>query len=926
MVTDLSKKGTAMKKIFNSLMILAAAAATFASCSKEVDTQENVTPGQKMKTITVKTDIETRTTLDANHENIIWSANDKISIFNNVDNTNLLATYAAGTDLTIEVPETTEEIYAHYPYYDGNTTGPKSASVYITDSQTQKNPGELNGYNYPMVAKGTVSADNKALISLYPVASALALNIYHTGLEGEESVKSVTVTPAAANTKFIGRQVTDLTGNSITYTEAAESDPITVTLTNAWALRNTKPSDMQKFEGQIYVCLAKQSYANVRFDIETTKGTYTITSNATPFDCVNNDFVPVNINLAKADFEAFETAVDPTAFSWSLVKDALAVGDKVVIAAAESAVAMSTEQKSNNRGQIKITKSGNALTANADVQVFEVMAGSASSSFAFKCLNGDQIRKYIAAVSSSSNNMHSNSEIDANASWSVSITAATGVASVVAQGSYTRNTIRYNSSSSLFSCYAADNNMADVVFYRAGLPAAELSFPEASYSVDLGDTFTAPALNNPGNVTVTYSSSDTDVATVDPSTGAVTIVAAGTTTITASFAGNSTYSANDASYELVVVDSSTLAGWVETAISALSTGDVVVIVEKNKAKAMSNNNGTSNAPAATSVTIGTDANNNSILTGTIPATIQWTFETSTNGYRFKTGDDYLYTTNTNNGVRVGSNEANVFSIKDNYLYNDATSRYLGVYNDQDWRCYTSINSNISGQTLAFYKNYGGSTPTPTTYSLTIADGITNGSVVASKSSDIAEGESITLTVTPDSNYELETLTVDGADVTASVTSKGEYTFSMPGHNVTVIASFAPVGDAPAKVVYDFTGSDWSVSNGTLTDGTVSFTGAGKDNFKMNDGYFFMGKSGAYINFPAYSDPVTKIVVTGRSGASGSVKQNIYVGDTAVSTETTGATGTNTYEINSSYQAAGTIYTLKVTSAHNTQITKIEVFF
>ena len=130
----------------------------------------------------------------------------------------------------------------------------------------------------------------------------------------------------------------------------------------------------------------------------------------------------------------------------------------------------------------------------------------------------------------------------------------------------------------------------------------------------------------------------------------------------------------------------------------------------------------------------------------------------------------------------------------------------------------------------------------------------------------------------------------------------------------------------ADVIYDFTGSDWTVNNGTLSNGTVSFTGYGKDNFKMNSGYFFLGKSGAYLNFPTYASAVEKIVITGKSGASPSVKQNIYVGDVAVSTETEGATGTNTYEIATASQAAGTHYTLKVTSSHNTQITKIEIFY
>lgn len=293
----------AMRKFVSIFSFAAIAAATLVSCSKEIDNPEVIDSGVKMKTITVKTAIKTKTTLDADHENIVWSAGDKISIFNNVDKTNLQKEYVAGGDIIIEVPEATTEIYAHYPYYDGNTNGPESVSVYINNKQTQTNPGKLNGYYYPMVAKGTVSADNKALISLYPVAGALALNIYHTGLSGEESVKSVKVTPSSSNTGntgFIGRQITDITGDNIQYTLADKSDPITVTLTNPLALGNTKPANKQTFAGQIYVCLAKQSYSEVNFEIETDKATYTITSNSTPFDLKNNDFVPVNINLAKA--------------------------------------------------------------------------------------------------------------------------------------------------------------------------------------------------------------------------------------------------------------------------------------------------------------------------------------------------------------------------------------------------------------------------------------------------------------------------------------------------------------------------------------------------------------------------------------------------------------------------------------------------
>lgn len=80
-----------------------------------------------------------------------------------------------------------------------------------------------------------------------------------------------------------------------------------------------------------------------------------------------------------------------------------------------------------------------------------------------------------------------------------------------------------------------------------------MSFSPTSVTATLGESFTAPTLSmSPSGLTVTYSSSNTNVATVNASTGAVTLKAVGTTTITASFAGNNEYYANSATYMLTV--------------------------------------------------------------------------------------------------------------------------------------------------------------------------------------------------------------------------------------------------------------------------------------------------------------------------------------------------------------------------------------
>jgi len=81
---------------------------------------------------------------------------------------------------------------------------------------------------------------------------------------------------------------------------------------------------------------------------------------------------------------------------------------------------------------------------------------------------------------------------------------------------------------------------------------------------------------------------------------------------------------------------------------------------------------------------------------------------------------WLYCTNTNNGVRVGTNTNKTFTIDANsgYLKHTGTSRYLGVYTtNPDVRCYTSSTAaNITNQTIAFYKlvdgTSGGETPDP----------------------------------------------------------------------------------------------------------------------------------------------------------------------------------------------------------------------
>ena len=184
--------------------------------------------------------------------------------------------------------------------------------------------------------------------------------------------------------------------------------------------------------------------------------------------------------------------------------------------------------------------------------------------------------------------------------------------------------------------------------------------------------------------------------------------------------------------------------WVLTNLADLTASDVFVIVGNNGSDyAMSNDGGTTSAPSAVAVTV-----TGNEITSSVASTIKWTVSgDATNGYIFYPNgstETWLYCTNTNNGVRVGANMANTFKMEatSGYLVHQGTSRYIGIYNSQDWRCYTSINSNIQGQTFAFYKKVTGGVipPSITAANVDIAYNATSGSIAYTINNGVTGGE------------------------------------------------------------------------------------------------------------------------------------------------------------------------------------------
>ncbi len=158
---------------------------------------------------------------------------------------------------------------------------------------------------------------------------------------------------------------------------------------------------------------------------------------------------------------------------YTLVTDAstLKIGDKVIIAAADEDVAISITQQTNNRAETSVTKKGNTIIINPgkDVQLFTLEPGTKADTYAFNTGSG-----YIYAAASDKNYLKTQTTNDDNGSWTISCTAD-GVATIKASGTNSRNLLKYNSSSNLFSCYSKGQDA--VAIYSDGKGTGSVPTP-----------------------------------------------------------------------------------------------------------------------------------------------------------------------------------------------------------------------------------------------------------------------------------------------------------------------------------------------------------------------------------------------------------------------------------------------------------------
>lgn len=482
-----------MKKVFNSLFVIIAAMVAFAGCAKqEIDAP--ATPETKTVQFFANS-IETKTEFGTPTEGVyptLWSEGDKVDVSVNFAQKKSSSEVECSDDFKsarFEVDLSGTEVEAPYTFYSVSpvdrlrgissqykrfyveilsaqtplaTSVDKDAQLlFAKSSTTEEMPSSVELTYHHLTAYGKFSLTNLAAESVSSIILEAEFDIagkWDYFLEDGSFVvrsgngsKSITLTTSSTTDIWFACAPVDMTGQKMTLTVTTEKG-------NFVKVLNFPADKERKFEA--------------------------------------GKISKFTVDMAGIEVEGSEEPEQPgeTTEAWTLVTDAstLAVGDKVVIAAAEFNFALSTDQRSNNRNQASITKNSNTITVTDDVQVMTLEAGTIAGTYAFNTGSG-----YLYAASSSSNHLKTENDKSDNSSWTISITDA-GIATIKAQGNNTKNWLRYNSTNSnpgpIFSCYSSGQK--DVSIYRlegANEGGGETPEPEQKYLTVSQEVFNVPA-------------------------------------------------------------------------------------------------------------------------------------------------------------------------------------------------------------------------------------------------------------------------------------------------------------------------------------------------------------------------------------------------------------------------------------------------
>ena len=242
---------------------------------------------------------------------------------------------------------------------------------------------------------------------------------------------------------------------------------------------------------------------------------------------------------------------------------------------------------------------------------------------------------------------------------------------------------------------------------------AEMSWSEGNVTATMtnsGTAFTPPILSLGNASSVSYSSSNTGVATID-SNGYVTVLAAGQTEISASFAGDDDYYGATVSYVLKVVDNRE-AYYRITSTEDLTSGDYLIVYEDGSLAF----DGSLTTLDATSNYVAVTIENNRIAITNAVEAIKFVYNATNQTFKSASGY-YIGQTSNANGLQSSTNNTytNAVSFSGNnvdIVSSGAYLRYNTLSEQSRFRYYKSSSYTSQGAIQLYKKGVPPAAPGP----------------------------------------------------------------------------------------------------------------------------------------------------------------------------------------------------------------------
>ena len=535
-----------MKKTLVSFFAIALSIAALVSCSKEIPSPIDEDQLIEVTLIAGNPEAQPATKTEMSGTKPYWSVGDKIGVSTGTSGNYEFSTGIAAASTTASFTGSTVsgDLYAYYPYDDDNirtANGVTGKRLNLIKDQ-YPTASSFDGDADIMVAKKfTVSPENTTVEDLEFARLGAIVKIVlideESKMTGTQYPTSVSMTAAS---DLAGYVMLDLVNQEMTDPYYNTSTTVTANYTNEthFAINGTNGA---------YLIVAPQTLAaGSSLTIAAATADYTISKTIT-VPAGGIELLPGKVNTLNIGLSS--NHINANGYPYQLYSGDITEGDYLIV---YDGVAMKATVDSDRLQYTSVSISDNKVY-NPSVDIIWHIAQSGEY---WTIYNADS-DKYAASTGTKNKAQLLDDGSDDKSKWTVSGSSTYEFVNKANAAASANANLRRNGTFG-FACYGTGTGGALSLYkLNDGKTAAGIAYARTSDAITYGDALTPPDLSNANGLTISCSSDNTDVATVNATTGAISVVGnAGVAVITVTWAEQTistvTYRAGSVKYTLTI--------------------------------------------------------------------------------------------------------------------------------------------------------------------------------------------------------------------------------------------------------------------------------------------------------------------------------------------------------------------------------------